>query len=63
MSHIWKAYLTVEIVRQEKCPKYTGFSNLLCQAKYCVPVTCTCSTFPCLHAAVVSCFALNSISI
>jgi hypothetical protein len=21
ISHIWKAYLTVEIVRQDKCPK------------------------------------------
>jgi hypothetical protein len=30
-SHIWRAYLTLEIVKQDKCPKYDLFYNLLCQ--------------------------------
>jgi hypothetical protein len=36
ISHIWKAYLTLEIVKQNKYPKDNGSSILLCQAKYCV---------------------------
>ena len=66
--HNWKAYLTLEIVKQDKCSKY----NWLFPAYYCVQqftmstkILClhllliyTCSTFPCQHAAVVSCFAL-----
>jgi hypothetical protein len=28
ISHTWKAYLTLEIVRQDKCPKYNGLSKL-----------------------------------
>lgn len=28
--HIWKACLTLEIVKQDKCPKERGSSILLC---------------------------------
>ena len=34
--HIWKAYLTLEIVKQDKCPKYLRSSILLCRTHYCV---------------------------
>ena len=33
---IWKAYLTLEIVKQEKCQKDNGSSILLCPTHYCV---------------------------
>ena len=35
MLHIWKAYLTLEIV-QDKCPKYNGSSILLFPTHVCV---------------------------
>jgi hypothetical protein len=35
MLHIWKAYLTLEIV-QDKCPKYNGSSISLCPTHYCI---------------------------
>ena len=53
--HICKAYLTFEIVKQQKCPKYNKSSILLCTTHYCVkqntvstlmPLICTCSIFP-----------------
>jgi hypothetical protein len=28
--YIWKSYLTLEIVKQDKCSKYSEFSKLLC---------------------------------
>jgi len=34
--NIWKAYLTLEIVKQDKCPKYNRSSILLCATHYCV---------------------------
>ena len=36
--HIWKSYLTLEIVKQDKCPKYSCqlIKHILCQTKYCV---------------------------
>jgi hypothetical protein len=40
--HIWKPYLILEIINQDKCPKYNGSSillchnTLLCLAIYCV---------------------------
>jgi hypothetical protein len=45
--HIWKVYLTLGIVKQDKCPKYNGSSHysfqhitvsniLLCPTYYCV---------------------------
>ena len=30
IDHIWKAYLTLEMVKKDKCPKYNGSSILLC---------------------------------
>jgi len=37
MSYIWKAYLTLEIVKQlDKCPKYSWWSKLLFPTHYCV---------------------------
>ena len=64
--HIWKAYFTLEIVKQDKCPKYNGSSIFACSTHYCVRsiqcphfhLICTCSTFPCWYSAVVSCFSL-----
>ena len=85
MLHVWKAYLTLEIVKQDKCPIYIRSSKLLFPTYYCVQhitvsntllcqliplsskILCphlfliyTCSTFPCQHAVVVSCFTLCS---
>ena len=34
--HIWKAYFTLEIVKQDKCPKYNGSSIFACSTHYCV---------------------------
>ena len=67
--HIWQAYLHValEIVKQDKCPKYSWSSKLLSPTYYCVQQFTvstlvfniqTCSTFTCQHAAVVSWFTL-----
>jgi hypothetical protein len=33
--HIWKAYLTLKIVKEETYPKYSGSSILLCSVQYC----------------------------
>jgi len=58
------AYLTIEIVKQDKCSKYSWFSKWLCPMHYCIQqftvsnkILCphlffiyTCSTFPCWHA-------------
>jgi hypothetical protein len=33
---IFRLFLPLEIVKQEKCPKYNGSSILLCQGKYSV---------------------------
>jgi hypothetical protein len=33
---IWKAYLTLETIKQDECQSYSGSSKLLCQTKYCV---------------------------
>jgi len=32
--HILTSYLTLEILRQENCPKYNGSSILLCHTSY-----------------------------
>jgi hypothetical protein len=34
--HIWKPYLTLELVKQDKSLKYNGSSILLCPTFYCV---------------------------
>ena len=34
ISHVWMAYLELEIVKQDKCPKDNGSSILLCPAIY-----------------------------
>ena len=57
--YIWKAYLTLEIVKQDKCPKYSGSSILLCPHLLLI-YWYTCSNFPCQHAVVLSCFALHN---
>ena len=36
ISHIWKAYLTLELVKQDKYTNYNVSSILICQAKYYV---------------------------
>ena len=71
--HVWKAYLILDIVKQDKCLKYNGSSIILCPTHYNIQqftvsskIQCPhllliyiCSTFPCWHAAVVSCFTLH----
>ena len=68
--HNWKAYLTLEIVKQDKCPNYSWlFPAYYCVQQFTVSNKILClhllliytfSTFPCQHAAVVSCFPLYS---
>ena len=74
ISHIWKAYLTLELVKQDKCLEKNGFIIFLCPTCYYVLqftvwskvqcpqllLICTCSTFPCFHAVVASWFTLRS---
>jgi hypothetical protein len=52
ISHFWKAYLKLQIVKQGN-----GSSIILCPHLLLI---CTCSTFPCRHAVVVLCFVLRS---
>jgi len=36
ISHIWKTYLTLEIVKQDKCLKYNGSGILQCPTHHYV---------------------------
>jgi len=63
--HIWKSYLTLEIVKQDKCPKYSCqlIKHILCQTKILCPqllLICICLVIPCRHVAVESCLVLHS---
>ena len=61
MLHIWKAYLTLQIVKQDKYPKHHGSYKLLSSKMlYPTHLIYTCLIFPCQHFAVVSCLALCS---
>ena len=72
ISHIWNSYfLTLEIIKQDKCPKYSWssklwfqhisvFSYLPCQAKYCIHTWFLYTTFSCQHTVTISCSALCS---
>ena len=43
-------YLTLEIVKQDKCPKYNGSRILLCPTHYCVQKFTMSNKIPCPHA-------------
>jgi hypothetical protein len=48
---IWKTYLTLEIVKQDKCPANYCLQNIMVASKILFPhlhLIDTCSTFPCL---------------
>lgn len=64
--HIWKLYLTLEIVKQMYKIQWfhpiTVSNTLLYQEKYCsshLLLICTCPTFTCRHVTIVTCFALR----
>jgi hypothetical protein len=64
--YIWKTYLTLEIVKQDKCPANYCLQNIMVASKILFPhlhLIDTCSTFPCQHALVVSSFALSNPSV
>ena len=73
VGYWWTTHLRLEIVKQDKCPKYNGSSK--CPVHYRVQqftvsskiqcphllLICMFSTFPLYrHPAVLSCFAMNS---
>ena len=51
--HLWKPYLILEIINQDKCPKYNESSILLCRN------TLLCSAIYCVKQNTVSTLAFN----
>ena len=63
ISHIWKAYLTLGILKQDKCQKTMSSAYYCVQlfTVFTVTLIYTCSAFSYQHAAVVSCFTLSAL--
>lgn len=49
IAHIWKAYLTHEIVRKNKGPKYNESSKLLCTTHHSVQQFTMSGKIKCSH--------------